>query len=541
MSSQTSAHATTDAPSVAPDDGPQDDSFATSSSHEQVADSKTTSSSGQSSKKAGRKSVVPRSPTNARGDALEVETEMEAALADEEHSSTLVDGDKLTLSGTATPPLQIGHDMPRETPRSPLRVEFGNRRTSQPARSRSASARLRESAGGIATDRRLDDLAVASSAEKLSSDDDTDEATLAAMAARYADLVKFEESLRREYFRLRRIRRRYAMFFAGLLMWCGYFVLTAFVRPSSYAYVLQLQRLCALAGLVTLALFYTSGLYTSTLVSPRKFLPHTNRALRHFHLRLVKDRLGWKTWLRRKLHFSRFFSSMRRAAIALRLRSRKRVNEESTSGSGSGASARRRKRLFHMQEFRSGRGSLLPNSTLDDIQDQEDPISYDHADIGEGVRIVMTAKAGTMAFREGWERYRQSYWAAVAEREAAALALGQPSMPNSSSRHEDAKSRGVRHQHRRDKSSTHTRSHSGLTDSETSGSTSIVHDQGGAGTGERRRSRRISNASSAASISDAMVGASKSGTRSSARLSSQGRARLSLGGSSSSSTSSLAE
>ena len=55
-----------------------------------------------------------------------------------------------------------------------------------------------------------------------------------------------------------------------------------------------------LAGLVTGFLFYVSGLYNATLVQPRKYVPHTNRALRPFNLKLVSNSAGLLGLLKRQ-------------------------------------------------------------------------------------------------------------------------------------------------------------------------------------------------------------------------------------------------
>lgn len=210
---------------------------------------------------------------------------------------------------------------------------------------------------------------------------------------RYGDLIIFEETMRREYLRLRRIRRRYTLFFATLVAWSAFFLHGALIQPSSYYYVLFLHRICALAGLVTLLLFYASGLYASTLVAPRKFLPHANRALRHFNCRLVREKRGWWSWSRRAAP----------AAFPARI--------------GSACKKARSPRSWFGKQTTEA-GAHRHDAAITPLDSK---YATDEAD---GIRLVLTAKAGSTAFREGWERYRETFWATIAEREALARTTG---------------------------------------------------------------------------------------------------------------------
>lgn len=121
------------------------------------------------------------------------------------------------------------------------------------------------------------------------------------------------------------------MLFVFLLAWNFYFLYGTWYSPHGHRYVSFIYRLCALAGLSTLLLFYLSGLYNDTLVQPRKFVPQANRALRHYNVKLVITNRGWL-------------------------------------------------RMFKV------------------------------AKPGEGLRLIVSSKAGTMQFREAFEQYRDEYW-----------------------------------------------------------------------------------------------------------------------------------
>ncbi|BFZ60610.1 Nem1-Spo7 phosphatase regulatory subunit [Saitoella coloradoensis] len=117
----------------------------------------------------------------------------------------------------------------------------------------------------------------------------------------YVNLLVFEEAMRRGYVDLQRRKRKYMVFFAGLLLWNAYFSYGTMIDPSPYYYISLFHTLSLLLGLVTLSLYFFGGYYHSTIAEPRKFLPYANRTLRGMNLRLVVvPRGAWWTvrdWL----------------------------------------------------------------------------------------------------------------------------------------------------------------------------------------------------------------------------------------------------
>lgn len=115
------------------------------------------------------------------------------------------------------------------------------------------------------------------------------------------------------------------------MAWNVYFLYGVWQGTNERRYLVFFYKLCCLAGLSTLLLFYLSGLYHDTLVQPRKFVPQANRALRHYNVKLVVTNRGW------------------------------------------------------LRVFRQPRP-------------------------GEGLRLIVSSKAGTMQFREAFDQYREEYW-----------------------------------------------------------------------------------------------------------------------------------
>ncbi|KAJ8102313.1 Spo7-like protein-domain-containing protein [Lipomyces tetrasporus] len=103
----------------------------------------------------------------------------------------------------------------------------------------------------------------------------------------YRNMLILEESLRSQYITLRVRRYKYTLFCALLVTWTVYFYYGVFIWYSVYAYVHLIHKLCLMIGVVTLSLFYLSGLYSKTMVFPRRFISNSNKGLRQFNLKLV--------------------------------------------------------------------------------------------------------------------------------------------------------------------------------------------------------------------------------------------------------------
>ncbi|KAK9456595.1 Spo7-like protein-domain-containing protein [Dipodascopsis uninucleata] len=103
----------------------------------------------------------------------------------------------------------------------------------------------------------------------------------------YRNMLILEESLRNQYIEMKTRRLKYTLFCAGLILWTGYFYYGVFIWYSIYTYVHLFHQLCLTIGVVTSLLYYLSGMYSKTMVYPRKFLSNTNKGIRQFNMRLV--------------------------------------------------------------------------------------------------------------------------------------------------------------------------------------------------------------------------------------------------------------
>lgn len=112
----------------------------------------------------------------------------------------------------------------------------------------------------------------------------------------YHNLLIFEHSLRQQYLELRARRQKYLLFTALLFLWTAYFAYAVWIAPSPYSYIALLNRICLSSGLISGMLFRLTGLYHKTLVYPRRFMAHTNKGLRQFHVRLVQAPWMWWEW-----------------------------------------------------------------------------------------------------------------------------------------------------------------------------------------------------------------------------------------------------
>lgn len=115
----------------------------------------------------------------------------------------------------------------------------------------------------------------------------------------FKSLFIMEHSLCEQYIQQTNLRYRYLFFLIIMVMilsigvW-GSFFLNVDQLVDDRKYILDYTRLFCRFGsfilVITLMLFYFSGMYHRTISRPRQFLTSTNRGLRQFNIKLVKIR-----------------------------------------------------------------------------------------------------------------------------------------------------------------------------------------------------------------------------------------------------------
>ncbi|KAI5783180.1 Spo7-like protein-domain-containing protein [Peziza echinospora] len=266
----------------------------------------------------------------------------------------------------------------------------------------------------------------------------------------YLNLLILEASLRSQYLTLTLRRRKYTFFFLLLLIWTLYFFTTLFILsgPSPYYYISLLQKLCFLAGAVTLGLFYLSGLYKRTLVYPRKFVGNTNKGLRQFNIKLVSVKVGWRErvmgWLvcfpivawwcphaeclpyipPGELEKGRSLGEVWRSLSLHPPPPPPPQAQNSTAAAAahihqmSGTTTPTKKRRLSHAPPVSGllitpSSSRMPQDGAGGLEEEE---SYQPS--GSHVKLVILPKGFSPDFRAGWEVYRTEYWEKENERRA---------------------------------------------------------------------------------------------------------------------------
>ena len=125
----------------------------------------------------------------------------------------------------------------------------------------------------------------------------------------YLNLLILESSLRLQYLSLRSRLRLHLLLLATLSLWTLAFTYLLFFRPredgsgvgGSVYWVLEtIEKLGFCSGVVTLCLFWGTGMYERGVRWPRKFVGTTNRGLRGFNMKVVivkgsflSELVGW--------------------------------------------------------------------------------------------------------------------------------------------------------------------------------------------------------------------------------------------------------
>lgn len=205
----------------------------------------------------------------------------------------------------------------------------------------------------------------------------------------YLNLLILESSLRLQYLSLRARLRLHLLLSAALLTWVTLFTYLLFFRlredgsgvgGSVYWVVESAEKLGWCGGVVTLCLFWGTGMYERGVRWPRKFVGTTNRGLRGFNLKIVvvkgnllSELVGWLGMLDPMGWFRE-----------------KKVNFQVVPKDIEVADGKKE----HWNQHASRHGL----------------IEEDVAPSGDVVKLLLLPKPFSPDFREGWENHRMEYW-----------------------------------------------------------------------------------------------------------------------------------
>lgn len=206
----------------------------------------------------------------------------------------------------------------------------------------------------------------------------------------YLNLLILESSLRLQYLSLRSRLRLHLLLLATLSAWTLTFTYLLFFRPredgsgvgGSVYWVLEtIEKLGWCSGIVTMCLFWGTGMYERGCRWPRKFVGTTNRGLRGFNMKVVvvkgsflSEILGWLGMLDPAGWFKE-----------------ERVSFQVLPKDIEAATGTSREHWNH----HASRHGL---------------IEEDIAHSGDVLKLLLLPKPFSPDFREGWETYRMEYW-----------------------------------------------------------------------------------------------------------------------------------
>ncbi|CAK4032657.1 related to SPO7 [Lecanosticta acicola] len=204
----------------------------------------------------------------------------------------------------------------------------------------------------------------------------------------YLNMLILESSLRLQYISLRARLRLHLLLVVGLAAWNLLFTYLLFFRPredgsgvgGSVYWVLEAaEKLGFFSGVITLCLFWGTGMYDRGVRWPRKFISTTNRGLRGFNLKVVvvkgsflSELAGWFAMLDQ-------FGWFREDRVNFQV-----VPKDIEAGAS--------KELWNAHAARHG------------------VLEEDLAPGGDVLRVLLLPKPFSPDFREGWDTYRMEYW-----------------------------------------------------------------------------------------------------------------------------------
>lgn len=205
----------------------------------------------------------------------------------------------------------------------------------------------------------------------------------------YLNLLILESSLRLQYVSLRARLRLHLLLLVTLIAWVLSFTYLLFFRPredgsgvggSVYWVLESAEKLGFFSGVVTLGLFWGTGMYERGVRWPRKFVSTTNRGLRGFNLKVVvvkgsllSELAGWFAMLDQLGWFRE-----------------DRVNYQIMPKDIEVGGSKPKDWNAH-----AGRHGLLEE---------------DIAPGGDVLRVLLLPKPFSPDFREGWDTFRLDYW-----------------------------------------------------------------------------------------------------------------------------------
>ena len=213
----------------------------------------------------------------------------------------------------------------------------------------------------------------------------------------YLNLLILESSLRLQHLSLWERLRLHSLLFFLLSLWCATFTYLLFFRPredgsgvggSVYWVIESIEKLGFCGGVVTLCLFWGTGMYERGVRWPRKFVGTTNRGLRGFNLKVVVIRgsllseLG--SWLSLLDPLCWFRDS--------RINFQTVPKDIEAHGLSLATPASLGKDHWNIHASRHGL------------------VEEDIAPSGDVLKLLLLPKPFSPDFREGWETYRTEYW-----------------------------------------------------------------------------------------------------------------------------------
>ncbi|KAF2479731.1 Spo7-like protein-domain-containing protein [Neohortaea acidophila] len=207
----------------------------------------------------------------------------------------------------------------------------------------------------------------------------------------YLNLLILESSLRLQYLSLRARLRVNLLLLLTLLLWNWTFTYLLFFRPredgsgvggSVYWAIETIEKLGWCSGIVTLCLFWGTGMYERGVRWPRKFVGTTNRGLRGFNMKVVVVRDSFFMELWGWLGVLDPLGWFRDDRVQFQVLPK---DIEATGGGG---------KEQHWNHHASRHGL----------------VEEDIAPSGDVLKVLLLPKPFSPDFREGWETYRLEYW-----------------------------------------------------------------------------------------------------------------------------------
>ncbi|KAH3902907.1 related to Sporulation-specific protein SPO7 [Saccharomycodes ludwigii] len=229
----------------------------------------------------------------------------------------------------------------------------------------------------------------------------------------FRNLLILEDDLRRQYKQQVILKYEFTCFLSTLTGFAGFAFYHLYIIGNYTNFYYQFI-LCFI--LITIALFHLSGEYRRTIVIPRKFFSFTNKGLRQFNTKLVKNYYTLQHFIYNTILVEKLIDILLSLNISIINKLMAIANDSYTLNSDTDNNSG----IVTGATDSKGNNNVLKRVAIKiskhvDFTLQKRKIWF-QTNLQNDVKLILNPRAFSNEIREGWELYRDEFWARERQR-----------------------------------------------------------------------------------------------------------------------------